>query len=711
MCKKSICTIFFLLAGMLCCMQQSIYAEKESSMGVSIKSAVVLYVSHPLTVNNAVLFIKSIRQFGGSMKDTPVYVMNDAMAKSDVSSLTVLPGVTVHDIEIAPEYRSFPYSKKVHACASAEKILDGKVETLIYFDTEMLAFSSFDKMLLQKGASVSMRPVMLLNTVGLAPAVPVDAFWKALYNDAGVDDSKIPTIQAYIDEKKIRFYINCETISIRPELGIFREWQRLFIKRLSDETFMKTNCADQLHKIFLHQAVLSAVIAAKIPEQQIQWIPDKYVYSAHLHDKTPLNKKIERLNQAPLAGYDLQYAANPALVSLVPIDEPYRSWIISTYCDFLQVAPGLFREEGDCNTVVVVTKKGFILIDPSSTGYATSWLALKFGNKHPEAVLFTHAHQDHWNGLKYWKITDSTPMIIQRDWTKTAEYPERFEQFYIRRNIAFTGGQWMPQKDLVRIKPTITYIDELTTKIAGTSITMYHTPAETIDTSIIWLPEFKTALIGDSLSGSFPMLGTPRGSTPRFADDYISALNKLLSLNPDTVITGHGKPIKGNDLIGKTVSTYRDALVYVNETVIKGINDGKDVYTLINEITLPEQLSYPESFGKVSWAVRALYVSYTGWYDENPLSLLQSPESCVYDDIVELCSVDKLVERANTLLEKGDHQGALYITEIVLKNQPANKPMLNVRKKALQLFLERSSNWGESNIIKQEIQKTDTLLQ
>jgi glyoxylase-like metal-dependent hydrolase (beta-lactamase superfamily II) len=672
--------------------------------------AIVLFVSQPTTAQNAALFIRSIRRFGGEMKDIPIHVMNDAGAGLYLDPLKGLD-IAIHDFPLPPALRDFPFAAKVFACAAAERLLADQASVLLYFDTEMICFSSFEKLLIPDGRSVSVRPVMLLNRVGQTPDQPVDDYWNPIYADAGMEDGSFPAVTTYVDEKTIRFYINCEVMAVRPGLGIFREWERAFRKRVEDPEYLSKTCADPLRRIFLHQAVLSAVLLAKTGPEKIHWIPDGYVYSAQLHERMPPAKKAARLNGAPVAGYDLQYAADPALLSLVPIDEPYRSWIVDTYVDFLVEKPGLYREEGSSNTVVVKGTDGYILIDPSSTGTVPSWLAEKFGSVPPRAVLFTHAHQDHWDGLEYWNIPADTPVVAQRDWEKTVGYLDRFAPFSLRRNAAFTAGRWLPRADLPRPRPTETFSDAFEGEYIGRKIRMIHRPSETGDASIIWLPDLKACLIGDAYSASFPMLGTPRGSLPRFADDYIAALEAAMDLAPEILIPGHGASLHGTEDIRKALTRYRDAVHYVNEAVVKGINEGKSVDVLAREIVLPESLGFPQFFGKVDWAVRGLYRNYVGWYDENPLSLLSQPASeAVYDDLLELSGADRLAERAAQLLDNGDFDGALHLSEIVLKNDPGHREMLAVRKDAFTALLRKTKNWGEANLIRAEIRRIDGLL-
>ena len=688
----------------------SLYARKENSMKEKKEKALVLYVTHPLTIKNAALFIRSIRTYAREMNDIPIHVMVDERAGLDTRSLA-LPGVTCHPIDIAPELRGFPFSRKVHACATAEALLADEYETLIYSDTEMLAFHSLQSFLPGKEKRVKLQPVMLLNTVGESPDTEPDGFWQALYDDAGVSFRDVPVITAYVEEKKVRFYINCEIMAVRPEDGLFQAWKEVFVKRLTDQDYRQRYVQDQLHMIFLHQAALSAVIAARIPADEMDWIPEKSFYPAHLHERMPSQKKIEKMEEAALVGYDLQNSGNPGILDLLPLDESTGEWIIDTVCSLLQEAPGVYREEGDCNTVVVESDNGYILVDPSATGHDASWLALKFRERPLQAILFTHAHQDHYNGLSLWPVQSGLPMIIQREWKKTYEYPFRFESFYVRRNRAFTGGQWMPQKITTPLAPTVTFTDEWKGTIDGIEVTLFHAPAETEEASLVWFPQKKVVLSGDCFSGSFPMLGTPRGSTPRYADDYITALDRILSLDPDLMIPGHGGPLHGNESIRGNLTRYRDAVDFVNEAVITGLNDGKDLAALIQEIALPENLQLPEVFGKVSWAVRALYYNYAGWYDEDPISLLDIPLETVYRDIREICPPKGLLKRGEALLSEGNAASALLITQLILTEDSGNREALLLRKKALTLLLTGTGNWGEANLIRSEIRRIDLMLE
>ena len=83
------------------------------------------------------------------------------------------------------------------------------------------------------------------------------------------------------------------------------------------------------------------------------------------------------------------------------------------------------------------------------------------------------------------------------------------------------------------------------------------------------------------------------------------------------------------------LTRYRDAILYVHDTTVKGMNEGKSVLTLMQEIKLPPALDIGESYGKLSWSVRGIYEGYVGWYDGN-VSTMFGPPSQGYAEVVKL---------------------------------------------------------------------------
>jgi alkyl sulfatase BDS1-like metallo-beta-lactamase superfamily hydrolase len=199
---------------------------------------------------------------------------------------------------------------------------------------------------------------------------------------------------------------------------------------------------------------------------------------------------------------------------------------------------------------------------------------------------------------------------------------------------------------------------------------------------------------------SFPNLYAIRGTKPRWALDWISSIDKVLALKPEIVLSGHGDPINGNAEITRLLTRYRNAIQYVHDEVVKGMNSGKDVFTLMQEIKLPASFDLTQSFGKVSWSVRGIYDGYAGWFDLNPSTMYETPPSSVYPDLVKLAGgAEPVVRLALERFEAGKPVDTLHLTDVVLASDPNNQAALAARLKALEYLRERCENYVEAGYL------------
>jgi len=116
---------------------------------------------------------------------------------------------------------------------------------------------------------------------------------------------------------------------------------------------------------------------------------------------------------------------------------------------------------------------------------------------------------------------------------------------------------------------------------------MFSTPGETPDHLTVWIrhtkPRSLATIIPASASRSripFPNIYAIRGTKPRWALDWIKSLDTVLALKPEIVLNGHGDPIVATRKSLAALKRYRDAIQYVHDEPWKGMNAGKDVFTL-----------------------------------------------------------------------------------------------------------------------------------
>ncbi|HTG13895.1 MAG TPA: MBL fold metallo-hydrolase, partial [Blastocatellia bacterium] len=276
------------------------------------------------------------------------------------------------------------------------------------------------------------------------------------------------------------------------------------------------------------------------------------------------------------------------------------------------------------NTFMVTTPEGNVIIDTSIAAHArVHHKLLRAESSAPiKYIILTHAHGDHTGGIPLWK-EQGTQIIAQRNHVQFVHYQTRLGGFFAKRNAAQFGFGLAEERAwagnyAARIEPTILFDDKYEFTLGGVKFELYRTPGETPDHLTVWVPQYKAAFSGDNYYESFPNIYTLRGTEPRWALDYVNSLNFVLGLKPEIVLPSHGRPIIGNAEITTRLTRYRDAILYVHDETVKGMNAGKDVYTLMREIKLPPALEVGESYGKLSWSIRGIYEGYIGWFDLNP---------------------------------------------------------------------------------------------
>lgn len=383
----------------------------------------------------------------------------------------------------------------------------------------------------------------------------------------------------------------------------------------------------------------------------------------------------------------------------------------------LKVGDAIFQAIGFGNTFMVVTPAGNVIIDTSMPFNATrhKQLLTAESNAPIKYIILTHGHGDHTGGVPTWK-QPGTQIIAQRKHVDFQNYQTRLAGFYARRNAAQFSLK-IPEPTAwagnygAKIEPTILFDDKYEFELGGVKFEIFSTPGETPDHLTVWIPKYQAAFIGDNYYDSFPNIYTLRGTEQRPALDYINSLNKVLALKPEIVLPSHGLPIQGNAEIVKRLTRYRDAIQYVHDETVKGMNAGKDVWTLMNEIKLPPALDVGEGYGKLSWSVRGIYEGYVGYFDLNPATMYEKPASSVYPDVVKLAGgADAVAKLAMQKAETGMAVEALHLSDMALAADSANRPALEAKLKALEVLRSRCRNSNERGWLEYSISQVKNKL-
>ena len=351
----------------------------------------------------------------------------------------------------------------------------------------------------------------------------------------------------------------------------------------------------------------------------------------------------------------------------------------------VKVTDQIFMATDMSRTYLVVTPEGNVVIDTTTRDSAPRHYEVLRGMSSAPVkyILLTHAHEDHVGGVHLWK-EEGTEVIAQRRFVEYMHYRERLAGFFQYRNEA----QFLAPPREVKSKgnfaadiPTTMLFDsEYKFEFGGLTFHMMHTPGETWDHSTVWIPELKAAFIGDNYYSSFPNIAALRGAPPRFALDYVNSIDIVLALDPELVLVAHAPPLVGKEEIQSTLGEYRDAIEYVHDATVRGLNEGKDVFTVMNEVKLPERFKINESYGGVAWSVRGIYHGYAGWFDGQPATLLsESPDVKIRELVALAGGIDEVVARAEELEADGDLVLSLNLADAALAVDPNHPGALAVR--------------------------------
>jgi alkyl sulfatase BDS1-like metallo-beta-lactamase superfamily hydrolase len=386
-----------------------------------------------------------------------------------------------------------------------------------------------------------------------------------------------------------------------------------------------------------------------------------------------------------------------------------------------EIRDGIYVSEGLSNTFLINTKEGRIVVN-TGMGFEAPVHKRNYdavSDAPVRYILLTQGHVDHVGGVDLFN-EPGTEVVAQAGNAAHQADDERIAQFRAARSafafseVIATSLRHMQQEGgfgtvgQSKPKPTITFEDRLEIELGGERLELLAAPGgETTDSMIIWMPERKICFAGNlfsALFGHFPNLVTIRGDRYRDPLRFVESLDRVLALEPELLLVGHHEPVEGKALIRAELERLRAAVLYVHDETVKGMNDHKDIYTLMQEITLPPELEVGEGYGKVSWSVRAIWETYAGWFHHSSTTELYSvPPTAVHADLVELAGgPDAIAERAGKKLAAGEPVEAIQLAEIVLTAEPLHRGALEVNLAAHEALDAQSVNFWLSSWLRKQ---------
>jgi len=393
-----------------------------------------------------------------------------------------------------------------------------------------------------------------------------------------------------------------------------------------------------------------------------------------------------------------------------------------------ELAPNIYQTTGIANAHMITTTAGNVMFDTGiSIQAGAHYELMRTKTQAPiKAIILSHAHADHIGGTQVYKETD-TEIITHREFVESQRYLKQLAPYQWNRNR--TLFPWMPEQPATSgptvyggIEPSLLVTEaDHSFELGGTQFNVLSTPgAEGDDNISLFLPEQGILFSGDffgPLFPQFPNIFTMRGEKIRKPLEYIRSLDKLIALEPEMIVPSHHDPITGKENLRVAMTQMRDAVQYVHDETINGMNAGKSVYELMREIKLPEHLNLTQEHGKVSWSVKSIWEYYMTWFHfDSTTELYPVPARDVYSDVAELAGATALIARAQSKFDSSKPVEALHLLEMALTDSSvsAQKPALNLRLKVLGSMLEAAVVGGnnyEKDYLRRRIQVTLEALQ
>ena len=432
-----------------------------------------------------------------------------------------------------------------------------------------------------------------------------------------------------------------------------------------------------------------------------------------------------------LGGYDFLKAAkdvasvNPSLMRQAQLNLSYG---------LFKVTDGIYQVRGFdlANTTFIEGKTGWIVIDtlttPATAKAAYALVSQELGQKPIRAIIYSHAHIDHFGGVKG---------LVSQEQVDKGEVqiiaPKGFMEAAIKENVlagnamlrraTYQYGTLLPKgpeghvdmaigKAVAKgpmsiIAPTRTVDGPLVEMdIDGLPFTFQNTPGTESPAEMnVWLPQQKALLMAENVTATLHNLYTLRGAETRDPLGWSKYINEALHRFGDkaeVLFAVHNWPRWGHEDIVRTLEKQRDMYGYLNDQTLHLANNGVTINQIHERLKVPPELAnewFNRGYhGSVSHNVRAVVNKYLGYYDSNPATLNPlAPEDSAVKYVEFMGGADHLLQMARASYEKGEYRWVVEVVNKLVFADPTNQAARALQADALEQLGYQAENAGWRN--------------
>ena len=327
--------------------------------------------------------------------------------------------------------------------------------------------------------------------------------------------------------------------------------------------------------------------------------------------------------------------------------------------EIIEIAPGSWQIRFPIvNASLFETEAGLVLVDTgmSPAGPALLEAIREVSDKPLHTVIYTHGHVDHSYGA--WALLEAGEEPVQI--VAHEKLLSRFDRYLrLRGSMARYMSQpleHLPQGPEDLVWPTRTFDGErLDLEVGGEKFILYHYPAETDDQLFVWIPGRRILQSADYYQGFLPNAGNGK-RVQRYVESWVLALRKMVSLQPQILLPGHGEALTDSFEIQENLTVLADTLEFIVDHSLAGLNRGLRKDEIVGSLVLPEPLANHPTM-RVQYVTpqdiaKMVLRQYTGWWNDLPSHWSPAPVSSQGRMVVDLAGgMDRLVERAREWIE------------------------------------------------------------
>lgn len=378
------------------------------------------------------------------------------------------------------------------------------------------------------------------------------------------------------------------------------------------------------------------------------------------------------------------------------------------------------------NTILVEGDDGVIIVDVGESTDASRQVAAEFAKittKPVKAVVYTHFHPDHINGVQAYASAEDVrsgkvEIIAHETLLGNVTRQGALVGPILGVRSGYSFGLLLPAADRAKMNagigpipslgrntflpPTRTFSDSLDVTIAGVRMQLVHVPSEAPDEIAIYLPEKKVLLSAETIQGpTLPNVHTLRGTKFRDPVPWVRSIDVLRSFEAEHMVPSHGQPVSGVERVEEVLRMTRDGIQFIHDQTVRHMNKGLTPGELVEVVRFPPHLAgyapyLREYYGTVAHAVRQIYQGYLGWFEGDPVALAPTPRTDAARRTVALMGGrDRVLQEARRALEDGDPQWAAEVATHLVRIDRGDMDARGVKADAFRRlgYAQININW------------------